>query len=444
LLLARNLGYSIPIWNALVRFWPVLIIIWGLLKLVDYYRLKDDPDHRPIFSGGEIVMLVFIIFLGSAITAAANISPDFGRFFNFDSNFDFWDVTGSSYTYTEHHDLASEPGSTVKVFNLYGSVDVKPSDTDTIVLDVEKTVRAANKDEADRESQNFTFSITNEGGVYRIASNRDENVIDGSGVRIGNLRERYKSNLTIRVPKKTSLDLSNKYGTVSVSGLEGNQSISNKYGPTSARDVSGPVSLNTGYGSVVIENVSDAVKVTNRYASTTVRNIGGNVDLDNQFGSVDVQDVKGNASVQNRYSVVNAQRITGSLTVGGRNDSVDVDDVGGAVEVDTSYKNINVRNAKGTLKLSNRHGGIDVEFEQLPNHEIRLNGEYSDLTLELPSGSAFSLDGQTRYGDIYSEFDSIAVNSSGRDATARGQQGSGGPRIIVETQHGRIRIEKRG
>src|SRR5262249_26889336 len=177
---------------------------------------------------------------------------------------------------------------------------------------------------------------------------------------------------------------------------------------------------------------------------TTLRNIGGNVDVDNQFGSVDVQDVKGDASIQNRYSVVNAQRITGNLTIEGRNNSVDIDDVGGTLEVDTSYKNINVRNAKGTLKLTNRHGSIDVEFEQPPKHEIRLSGEYSDVTLELPTGSAFSLDGQTHYGDIYSEFDSVSINSTGRDGNARGQQGNGRPRMVVETQHSKISIEKRG
>jgi len=47
LLLARNFGYSIPIWGPLARYWPVLIIVWGLLKLVDYFRMRNDPNRRP-------------------------------------------------------------------------------------------------------------------------------------------------------------------------------------------------------------------------------------------------------------------------------------------------------------------------------------------------------------------------------------------------------------
>ena len=63
----------------------------------------------------------------------------FGRFFNIDSDFDFWDITGSTFTYNEHHELTAKPGSTIRIFNLYGAVNVTPSDTDTIVVDVEKT-----------------------------------------------------------------------------------------------------------------------------------------------------------------------------------------------------------------------------------------------------------------------------------------------------------------
>ena len=75
LLLARNLGYTIPIWGYVARYWPALLIGWGLLKFVDYYRFRSAGDNRPLFSGGEVVLLIFVIFLGTAVTTAANISP---------------------------------------------------------------------------------------------------------------------------------------------------------------------------------------------------------------------------------------------------------------------------------------------------------------------------------------------------------------------------------
>src|SRR5687767_1145066 len=98
LLLARNVGYNIPIWRGLARYWPVLIIVWGLLKLFDYYNNKRAGNDRPLFSGGEVALLILVIIAGSAITTAANISPQLGGIFNI-GEIDFWDITGNNYKY---------------------------------------------------------------------------------------------------------------------------------------------------------------------------------------------------------------------------------------------------------------------------------------------------------------------------------------------------------
>src|SRR5688572_13473790 len=102
LLLARNLGYAIPVWSYIARYWPSLLVAWGLLKLVDYYRFRSSGDTRPLFSGGEVVLLIFIIIAGSAVTTAANISPELGHIFEFG---DLWDIAGNNYSYEEHREL---------------------------------------------------------------------------------------------------------------------------------------------------------------------------------------------------------------------------------------------------------------------------------------------------------------------------------------------------
>jgi hypothetical protein len=448
LLLARNLGYSLPIWGAVARYWPVLIILWGLVKLVDYFRLRNDRDKRPLFSGGEVAMLILVIFAGSAITAAANISPDIGAIFDFDGNFDFWDLTGNNYQFTEHQELAVPAGSTIKIFNLYGFVDVRPAEGDRIIVDVEKTVRAASREEAETRAKDFTFSINELAGHYRIASSRDPNAFDNGGVtvgiRIGNERQRYKSNMTVKVPKKAIVEVRNRYGSVNLDGLEGNQTIANKYGSTSVHNISGAVTISTGYGSAVLEGVSGEINVTNAYASTTIRTGGSKVRVENKYGSVDVQDVQGDVSIENRYSVINAERIAGNLVIEGANNSVDIEDVSGSLEAGTSYKNLNVRNAKGSIRATNRHGNVDIELDEAPQGDITVTSRYSNVSIELPANSSFNFDGRTTYGDADSEFDGLSVNSSGRERSIRGQYGSGGPRINVETQHGNIRLQRRG
>ena len=126
LLLANNLGYSVRIWPYIVRYWPALLIVWGLLKFVDYFRFRNSEDRRPLFSGGEVALLVLVIFAGSAITTAANLSPNIGSFFQI-ADIDLWDVTGNNFSYEQHlEQQAAGPDSQIDIENFFGDVKSGP------------------------------------------------------------------------------------------------------------------------------------------------------------------------------------------------------------------------------------------------------------------------------------------------------------------------------
>src|SRR5215831_2206744 len=136
LLLAHNLGYSLHIWPYVVRYWPALLIAWGLLKFIDFFRFRRAGDNRPLFSGGEVALLILVIFAGSAITTAANVSPELGNIFEI-ADFDLWDITGNNYSYDEHREQANVmPGSEIEVVNLFGNVEIRAGETNRIVVDV--------------------------------------------------------------------------------------------------------------------------------------------------------------------------------------------------------------------------------------------------------------------------------------------------------------------
>src|SRR5688572_10555543 len=107
--LANNLGYEVRIWEGIARYWPVLLIAWGLLKLVDYYRWQQTGREGSLFSGGEIVLLIFVLFVGSALTAAANISPEIGELFEI-ADIELWDIAGQTFEYTEHYEQNADSG----------------------------------------------------------------------------------------------------------------------------------------------------------------------------------------------------------------------------------------------------------------------------------------------------------------------------------------------
>jgi len=438
LLLANNLGYSIRIWPYIVRYWPMLLIVWGLLKFVDYFRFRRSGDDRPLFSGGEVALLILVIFAGSAITTAANVSPGLGRIFEI-GDIDLWDITGNSYTYDQHVEQQSvTSGSEIEIVNFFGDVEVRPAESNNITVDVKKTIRASSREEADRLEQEFTFLIREEGSKYRIASNRDE-----SGFR-GTPRQRFKSSLMIHVPRQSALHLDNRNGHVIVQDLTGNQAIVNRYADVEVRNITGKVELENRNGAVTVEDVSDSVVINNRYSNTTVKNVGGDLRIETRNGSVDVSGVKGSATIDNSFAPINVQNVQGDLTISGRNNGIDVRHVEGDVRADSSFQNVTIKDPRGAVSVTSRNGDLLLSFERPPVKDVSIGSRFANVTVELPSSSAFAIDAHTEFGDVESDFEGLTINRSSREKSINGEFSRGGPRLTISTRNGDIRLQKRG
>ncbi len=440
LLLARNLGYPIPIWIYVAKYWPALLIAWGLLKFVDYYRFRRAGDTRPLFSGGEVALLIFVIIAGSAVTTAANISPELGNIFEI-GDIDLWDITGNNFTYDEHRESTLPSGSTIQIINLYGNVDVRPVESDRVVLDITKTIRASSREEADRLSQDFTFEIKSEGSMYRIVSNRD----DISGVRsVRGERQHFKSSLNIQVPKQTALIVDNRNGRVTIQDLKGKQTVTNKYGSVEVRAVAGAVQIDNRNGSVTVQDVSESVEINNAYSGTTAKDVGGNLEIHNRNGAVEVSGVRGNATISNSYAPISVENVQGELTVTGRNNGLDIEHIDGDVRAESSYQNVNITDARGGVSLNSRNGDLALVFERSPQKEISISSRYGNVRLELPSTSSFTLDAHADYGQVDTEFEGLDRSTSNRDGSIRGRIGQGGPQITITTRNGDIHVDRRG
>ena len=436
LLLAHNLGYPIRIWPYVVRYWPALLIAWGLLKFVDYYRFRNNGDNRPLFSGGEVFLLLVMIFAGSALTTAANLSPELGNIFEV-GDIDLWDITGNSYTFDEHKESSVPAGSEIEILNSFGNVEIRPADSDRVVLDVKKTVRAGSRDEADRLEHDFTFSIAQEGSRYRIASNRD-------GGNVGVPRQRFKSSLVIQLPKRSVLNVDNRNGRVTIQDLTGNENVVNRYGDIDIRDITGEVRIENRNGGVTVEDVTDSVTISNRYSNTTAKNVGGNLSIETRNGSVDVSGVKGNAIINNAYAPINVENVQGELTITGRNNSIEVQHVDGDINADSSYQNVNIRDARAGVKVNSRNGDMTLSFEKPPQKDITIQARFGSVNVELPSSSSFVIDARTQYGEIDSEFDGLNHDNSRRERALTGHVGNNGPRITIDLRNGNFHLGKRG
>src|SRR5580692_10292503 len=71
LFLARNLYPEVPLLDYLAKYWPFLLIVWGVLRLAEvlFWSATDKPLPRAGVSGGEWVLVVFLCMFGASLHA---------------------------------------------------------------------------------------------------------------------------------------------------------------------------------------------------------------------------------------------------------------------------------------------------------------------------------------------------------------------------------------
>src|SRR6266446_1369460 len=61
------------------EYWPVLLIIWDARKLFEYMQAKLECYPTPVIGAGGVVLFIFIILFGLAISAARLSMYDVNR-----------------------------------------------------------------------------------------------------------------------------------------------------------------------------------------------------------------------------------------------------------------------------------------------------------------------------------------------------------------------------
>src|ERR1700758_5226335 len=62
------------VWFA--HYWPLLLILWGVLKLVEHYRAKQEGLSAPGLGAGGVFLLIFLIVAGLTASQVSRVNWD--------------------------------------------------------------------------------------------------------------------------------------------------------------------------------------------------------------------------------------------------------------------------------------------------------------------------------------------------------------------------------
>ena len=441
LFLYTNFHHDVRAWQIIGRYWPVLIIFWGLSKLYAFFKYRNNPNvpPGPFITGGEIVALIFLLLIGTAISSAVRNTD---RIFHGpgihigddDETFSFEGLFGNPYDFTEQVEATAQPKAVINIPDVKGNIKVTGWDQPKIQVQVKKRVYADNETEAKSRADFLKTTITEEGGQYKILTNRQDALNKGY---------RFNTDLEINVPKDSRVTTNQQRGDVTLTGLVGDQSIDNTRGDVEVSQISGNVLIATKRGDLKVSDVSGNVDISGRGNDVSVTKVGGNASVNGEFFAVNFQDVKKQTRFLSSRTDLLAANVDGSVRLESGN--LTARSVKGSLNVKTKDKDITLDDVAGPVRVDNSRGNVQFVASTAPKTDIEIRTQSASIELDLPRNASFQIEGNTKSGEIESDFNPQTLTITKDKPTKRitGSVGKGGPQVRIETTYGDLKLVQR-
>jgi DUF4097 and DUF4098 domain-containing protein YvlB len=418
----HNLGH----WFA--HYWPVLLIISGVIKLIEYQQAQRLGTRASGIGAGGIFLIIVIIVVGLVATQASRFN--WGELrdqidINDDGDFPFF---GSKYNFDDQLSQAFPAGASLHLTDARGAVNIIASEDDQIRVVVHKRISAENQGDADKWNAGTKPQITISGSIVTLNANNQ-----GAGDHW------VAEDLDVTLPRKVAIVLSTHYGDVSIVGREGNLDITSQHGDVTTTDINGKVSLNLDHSSARISQIASDVSIQGRANDVSIEDVKGAVHLDGEFmESVKLAKISQPVIFKSSRTDMDFSRLDGDLDL----DSGDLQasDLIGPLRLNTRSKDIRLTGVSGDVRLQDENGSVELRMNKMGSMQV--DNRKGDIQIYLPDKAGFQVDARARNGEVESDFDQLKIDNSNDQAIATGTIGGGGPHLVVNNEHGTIEIRK--
>ena len=410
------------------RFWPLLLILWGLIKLFEYTSAQRQGYPARGIGAGGVVLIVFLVIFGMAATSAdrvdwkrvgdeldVNMGPDFVLF-------------GNRYDYNGQLDETVAPAvNTIKIAGDSVATHVSPSTDGQLHVRYKQTFVTDSKDQADKAHTKEQPRISTEGNTMTVDFSRTQDA-------------RVIYDVDIQMPKKLALSIAGTSGDKSVNGLEANVDIDSNHGDVNISNMTGNATVHLHGGSLVADSIKGDLTIEGRANDLKTTNITGGVSFDGSFTDIAMAKIAKDVRFKSERTDLEIARLDGNLNmdIG----DLQADQVFGPVRVITRSKDIRLNQVSGDITVQNSHADIEVHgTDKLGT--VDLSNRSGPVKVVLPPKAGFQVDGSTTGGDISSDFKELKVDEgAGNNNRINGAVGNGAVHIKISTEHGDIAIRK--
>ena len=410
----------------MVHYWPLLLIFWGVAKLVEHLWARQRGEPTPRLGAGGIVLLIFVIMFGTGVTRTADwnwrgIGDEIGADTDWDNMF------GSHYDFTDNFAQPLAGGSEIKILSARGDITVTPSEDNQVHAVVHKSVPSDSQENANRLNDSTRPKFTQQGSLWLL------------DLTSGDF-EKARFDLDLQLPKQIALSISTRRGNLSVSQREGNVDLTTDRGNLSAENVKGATFLHIRHGSVNVKTVTGNVQVDGEVEDGSVSDVTGTLEFNAGYnGNVQLSHIGQRLHFKSVRTDLQLAKLDGEISMG--HGDIRATSVAGPVKLNTRSNEVHIEDVSGEVEVDNRNGLVSIR-PKAPLGNIDVNNVRGGIELAWPPVAGFRLDAESKNGTIDVNDFSVSVDNQRQDASARATIGKGGPDIRLRTDRGTIQIRK--
>jgi Putative adhesin/Domain of unknown function (DUF5668) len=412
------------------RFWPALLILWGVLKLVEHEQAKRAGQQPRGIGVGGVFLMLFVIIAGLIATQASHLNwKNIGEHIQIGDDQGLDEIFGgSTFNYSDEVSQEIPAGSSLHVNDDRGTITINVADGKTMKVSVRKKIRAEKEQDADTYNGKTKPLIVVGDKVVTLDARTQ-----GAGDK------GVTTDMDIYVPANTGLLITSGRGDITVADMAGSIEVTHRHGEISINDHTGSITLNVDGSSARLAHVKGDVTIQGKANEVSVEDVDGAVHLNGEFQeSVRLVRVSKAVSFHSSRTDMEFSRLDGRLDL----DSGDLraDSLAGPMRLTTRSKDISLEGLSGDLRLEDSNGTVEVGLNKPGN--IQIDNRKGDVQVSIPPNTPIKVEARTHAGEIESDFDEIKVDNRNKESSASGSIGANGPRLVMNCDKGTIEIRK--
>jgi hypothetical protein len=272
----------------------------------------------------------------------------------------------------EYRSWPVESISEIIIDNQFGNIDFVTPRTDSVTVEATFDIQNLSKNNSEYLAEQVQFNVSSSGKTLKIKTTFTEDF---------KTNKDFKIRIRIQSPESCNVNITNRFGDVSLNNLTAQGNFNIEYGNLKANHLNttsnSPVMLDIKYGRAEIKHLNNLNAKLN-YGELICTNIE-RMDLDVQ------------------YSIVDIDRI-GEAKINSHLDNLAIDTVK-ALNIESNYSTLNIKILSDFLDVNMKHGELNVEKIASGFDQIKINNIYGKVHITTGNIS-YTMESETFFTEI--------------------------------------------